>query len=191
MNDNKIKLPQQRGPWLKLSSAEVYDNPWVTVTHETVTTPGGTEGIYGNIHFKNRAIVIVPVDEAGNTWLVGQHRYTLDSFSWEVPMGGGPLEVDPLLAAQRELKEETGYSASHWQQLMTLHTSNSITDEEAVVFLATGLMAGEQQLEASEGDLIRKKMPLSAAVAMALNGEVTDALSVAALLAVDRLLLAK
>ena len=188
MSDNKPQLPQQRGPWLKLTSQQVYDNPWITLHHETVRTPGGTEGIYGNIHFKNRAIVIVAVDDAANTWLVGQHRYTLDSFSWELPMGGGPLTVEPLLAAQRELKEETGYSAQHWQQIMRLHTSNSVTDEEAVVFLATGLQAGEQALEPSEGDLVVKKLPLSEAVAMALNGDITDALSVAALLAVDRLL---
>lgn len=123
--------PQQRGPWLRLSAEQVYDNPWISLSHETVITPGGTEGIYGNVHFKNRALAIVPVDEQGNTWLVGQHRYTLDAFSWEVPMGGGPLNEEPLQAAQRELKEETGYSAANWQQLMKLHTSNSVTDEEA------------------------------------------------------------
>lgn len=179
-------LPEQRGPWVKLSQTEVYDNPWIKVSHEEVTTPGGTAGIYGNIHFKNRALAIVPIDKDGNTWLVGQHRYTLNQFSWEVPMGGGPLDADSLEAAKRELKEETGYSARSWQQLLTLHTSNSVTDEEAVVFLATNLEAGQQALEASEQDLELKKLPFSDAVAMALSGEITDALSVAALLAVER-----
>ena len=182
------KLTEQRGPWLKRSSQQVYDNPWIQVCHEEVTTPGGTEGIYGKIHFKNRALVIVPIDEAGNTWLVGQHRYTLNEFSWEVPMGGGALDADPLAAAQRELQEETGYRAKSWQQLLRLHTSNSVTDEEALVYLATDLITGEQKLEASESDLQLKKLPLEQAVNMAVNGEISDALSVAALLAVERLL---
>jgi 8-oxo-dGTP pyrophosphatase MutT (NUDIX family) len=183
---NKNSLPQQRGPWRKLTSTPVYDNPWIRVSHETVLTPGGTEGIYGNIHFKNRALAIVPLDEEGNTWLVGQHRYTLDEFSWEVPMGGGPLDEEPLIAAQRELKEETGYSAHNWQKILTLHTSNSVTDEQAYVYLATGLQSGEQQLEASEGDLQLRKISFQQAVSMAVNGEITDALSIAALLAVER-----
>ena len=180
------KLPEQRGPWLKHSSREVYDNPWINVCHEEVTTPGGTAGIYGSIHFKNRALAIVPIDAQGNTWLVGQHRYTLDQFSWEVPMGGGALDADPLTAAKRELQEETGFTANNWQQLLKLHTSNSVTDEEALIYLASDLVSGAQKLEASESDMQLKKLPFEQAVAMALNGEITDALSVAALLAVSR-----
>lgn len=181
VNNTKLKI----GPWIRESSQEVYDNPWITVTHEQVKTPAGTDGIYGKIHFKNVAIGIVPIDEEGNTWLVGQHRYALDQYSWEIPMGGGPLNEDPLLAAQRELKEETGFSANNWQQLLHLHTSNSVTDEQGFVFVARDLVAGEQRLEDSESDLVVKKLPLHEAHAMVLNGEITDSISVAALLAVN------
>lgn len=173
------------GPWRRLRRQLVYANPWIELSHEQVLTPAGTPGIYGKVHFKGRAIGIIPLDEEGNTWLVGQHRYTLDSFSWEIPMGGAALDEEPLQAAQRELAEETGLRASQWQCLLQLHTSNSITDEAGLVYLAQTLTLGEQQLEASESDLQVRKLPLQQAVKMALNGEITDAISVAGLLAVQ------
>src|SRR5690349_9002788 len=127
------------GPWTCIDSTTAYDNKWISIRHENVITPSGTEGIYGVVHFKNRAIAIVPIDDENHTWLVKQFRYTLNEYSWEVPMGGAPLDEEPLLGAQRELKEETGLSAANWQQLMKLHTSNSVTDEEALIFLARDL----------------------------------------------------
>lgn len=178
--------PKKIGPWTRLSSYCEYQNPWIQVNHEKVITPAGSEGIYGKIHFKNRAIGVIPVDEEGYTWLVGQHRYALDEYSWEIPMGGGGLDQPPLAAAQKELKEETGFSAKNWQQLMKLHTSNSVTDEEAYVFLATGLEAGEQALEATEADLILQRLPFKEAVDMVVKGQITDAISVAGLLFVER-----
>jgi 8-oxo-dGTP pyrophosphatase MutT (NUDIX family) len=122
--------------WQRLNSRVVFENPWITVFEDKVINPGGGENLYGHVHFKNKAIAILPLDEHGNTWLVGQDRYTLGEYSWELPMGGGPHEESPLLAAQRELKEETGLSAANWSELMRLHTSNSITDELAIVYLA-------------------------------------------------------
>lgn len=178
--------PKKIGPWTRLSTYCKYNNPWIQVNHEKVITPAGSEGIYGKIHFKSRAIGVIPIDDEGFTWLVGQHRYALDEYSWEIPMGGGELDHAPLIAAKQELKEETGFSAKNWQQLMKLHTSNSVTDEEAYVFLATDLEAGEQALEATEADLIVKRLPFQDAIDMVVTGQITDAISVAGLLFVER-----
>lgn len=175
------------GPWQRLSRREVYSNPWIRLTHEDVVTPGGTRGIYGKIHFKSRAIGIVPLDENNNTVLVGQYRYTLDEYSWEIPMGGGPLNEDPLLSAQRELREETGMHADEWHRLFKLHTSNSVTDEEGYVFMARRLRKGIQELGNTESDLVTKELPLAEAVKMISRGEITDVISIAGLLAVEKI----
>lgn len=167
--------------WQRVSKEQVYENPWISVSHEKVITPGGTDGIYGVVHFKNHAVGVIPVDNDGNTWLVRQSRYTLDRQTWEIPEGGAPAGSNLLDAAKRELEEETGLRAKNWRPLLSVYLSNSITDEEATVFAATDLYAGEQELEASE-DIVLRKLPLEEAIAMALAGEITDALSVAGLL---------
>jgi len=167
--------------WRKLGSRTVYENDWMEVLEDHVINPGGGENQYGHVHFKNRAVAIVPLDGAGNTWLVGQQRYTLNAYSWELPMGGAPLDEEPLDAARRELREETGLTAGRWTEIMRVHTSNSITDEIGIVFVAEDLVAGEPDFEETE-DLRIRKLPLDAAVAMVNAGEITDAISVAALL---------
>ena len=172
--------------WKTLKSRIVFDNPWMTVLEDRVVNPRGGENDYGHIKFKNRAIAVVPLDDAGNTWLVGQQRYTLGVYSWELPMGGGALEEDPLAAAKRELQEETGLIAEDWQQLMFLHTTNSITDEEGFVFLARDLQQGRTNFDESE-DLQIKKLPLAEAVEMVRNGAITDVISIAGLLRVNEL----
>lgn len=167
--------------WKKLSSRIVYDNPWITVFEDHVLNPGGGENQYGHVHFKNKAIAIVPLDEDGNTWLVGQDRYTLGAYFWEVPMGGAADGEEPLAAAKRELKEETGLTAEKWTKVMTLHLSNSITDEEGIVFVAEDLSEGEPEFDETEKLEIRK-MPMKDALKMVDRGEITDAVSVAAIL---------
>ncbi|MFC3114453.1 NUDIX domain-containing protein [Cellvibrio fontiphilus] len=174
-------INQKTGGWKTKTSAVVYENPWISVTHNEVITPKGTDGIYGVVHFKNTAIGVVPIDDQGNTWLVKQSRYSLDQYTWEIPEGGCPQGESPLEAAKRELEEEVGMQARTWQQLMTMHLSNSVTDEFCVVFVARELFAGTQQLEATE-DIEVKKLPLQEAINMVLRGEITDAISVAALL---------
>ncbi len=167
--------------WKKLSSKTVYDNPYITVFEDHVLNPGGGENQYGHVHFKNIAIAIVPLDENKNTWLVGQDRYTLGAYSWEVPMGGGGCDETPLAAAKRELKEETGLTAQEWTEIMRLHTSNSITDEEGIVFIAEDLSEGKPEFGETEVLDVRK-LPLSEVLEMVNRGEITDAISVAAIL---------
>lgn len=169
--------------WKTLSTKTVYENPWIRVCEDRVINPGGGQNDYGHVHFKNRAVAIVPLDQNGNTWLVGQDRYTLGEYSWELPMGGAPLDEAPLQAAKRELKEETGLTAETWELLMKLHTSNSITDEVALVYVARDLTAGETEFEETE-DLAVKRLPLQDAINMALDGRISDAVCVAALLRV-------
>ncbi|NML67479.1 NUDIX hydrolase [Hymenobacter sp. RP-2-7] len=177
----------QHNPWQTMSSEPKYQNPWIRVREDQVINPKGGPGIYGVVSMRNKAIGIVPVDAEGNTWLVGQYRYTLGEYSWEIPMGGGPVELDILESAQRELREETGLLAARWTRIARLHTSNSVTDEEGFVFLAEDLTQADWEPEETE-DLRLWKLPLAQAVALALDDTITDAISVAGLLKAERVL---
>lgn len=176
-----------KNPWTTLSGEEKYENRWIKVTEYQVINPGGGRGIYGKIHFKNKGIGIIPVDDEGNTWLVGQYRYTLNEFHWEIPEGGAPLSEDPLKAAQRELKEETGLTAKKWTRLLRMNTSNSVTDEECVIFLAEDLQQGDSELEDTEADLKVRKIPLKEALDMVVRGEISDSMSMMGLLMLGRM----
>jgi len=180
-------MSKKLGPWQQLSCWQVYENPWLRLEHHEVKTPANTDGIYGKICFKNIAVGVVPIDDEGYTYLVRQYRYPLEEFSWEIPEGGCPLTSAPIAAARRELLEETGLSAARWFKLQDLHTSNSVTDECAVVFIAAGLSQGQQALEVTE-DILVERVLLTDAVAMALDGRITDGISVAALLKIYVLL---
>jgi 8-oxo-dGTP pyrophosphatase MutT (NUDIX family) len=174
-------------PWKTLTSRTVYDNPWIRVDEHDVINPSGGKSLYGKVSFKNKAIGIIPIDDEGNTWLVGQYRYPLNQYSWEIPEGGGPLGIPPLESAQRELREETGLTAKRWELILRMHLSNSVTDEEAFIYVAEELEQGEYELEETEADLVVKKLPLREAVQMVMNGEITDSISVAGLLKLAKL----
>jgi 8-oxo-dGTP pyrophosphatase MutT (NUDIX family) len=167
-------------PWLRQGSRDIYDNPWIRVREDRVIRPDGQPGIYGVVEFKSWAIGVVPVDDHGDTFLVGQYRYTLDVYSWEIPEGGGDPARAPIESAQRELREETGISADRWTYLGEAHLSNSATNEVGAVFLAEGLTFGAAEPDGTE--LLRVwRLPLARAVEMAMTGEISDALSIVGL----------
>lgn len=178
---------QTVSPWQTLNSETRYENPWIQVRHEEVINPGGGRGIYGVVSFKNMAIGVVPVDGEGYTYLVGQYRYTLNAYSWEIPEGGGPMNEHPLNTAKRELLEETGLVAKQWTDLGMIHTSNSVTDEYGFIYLAQDLTQGTATPEETE-DLHVWRLPLTEAVAMCMRGEITDSLSLAGILKTARIL---
>ncbi len=182
-----MSKPPKPNPWKKISGKKIYDNPWITLNEDQVINPGGGENIYGKVHFKNFAVGIIPLDENNNTWLVGQWRYSLNAYSWEIPMGGGPIDVDLLQSAQRELKEETGLTAQSWELFLKMHTSNSVTDEVGYAFVARDLKQGETAFEETE-DLDIKKLPFAQAVDMVMSGSITDSLSMIAILKLARLI---
>lgn len=177
----------EKNPWTTLSTQKIYENRWIKVDEHQVLNPAGGNGIYGTVHFKNKAIGIVPIDEQGNTWLVGQWRYTLNARSWEIPEGGGPLDGDPLESAKRELKEETGLTAARWKLIVRTHLSNSVSDEEGFIFLAEGLTQGKSELEDTEADMKTWKLPFREALQMVIDGRITDSLTMMGLLAVARM----
>jgi 8-oxo-dGTP pyrophosphatase MutT (NUDIX family) len=168
--------------WKTLSTEDIYDNPWIKLEEHQVINPGGGRGIYGKVHFKNTAIGIIALDKDDNIWLVGQHRYPLNEWSWEIPEGGGPKGVEVLESAKRELKEETGLVAEKWTVIQRAHLSNSVSDEEGFVFLAEELKQENLELEDTEADMKVWKLPFSNALQMVIDGKITDSLSVMGIL---------
>jgi 8-oxo-dGTP pyrophosphatase MutT (NUDIX family) len=169
--------PVPTGPWTRKTRRVAYENPWITIWHDEVTRPDGEPGIYGVVHFANLAVGVLALDEADRVLLVGQHRYALDEYSWEIPEGGVPLDETPLAGAQRELREETGMDAATWREIGRSHLSNSVSDELAVLFVATGLTAGVATPDGTEALDIRW-LPFDEVLAMTLDGRITDALTV-------------
>lgn len=170
-----------KNPWVTLNSEVKFETPWLSVSKYDVLNPAGKPGLYGVVSFKNLAIGVLPLDKDHNTWLVGQWRYPLKQYSWEIPEGGGPFSEEPLTSAMRELKEETGLVAKKYSELCRIHTSNSATDELAIIFLAEDLELTEAEPEETE-DIEVRKIPFAQAFEMVMNGEITDSLSMVAIL---------
>ena len=173
--------PGRSNPWATLGSRSVYENPWIAVREDRVLRPDGKPGIYGVVHFKSHAVGVLPVDRQGRVWLVGQYRYPLGRYSWEIPKGGGHGEESPEETARRELREETGLVGGDWELIATTHLSNSVSDEIARVFRATDLVPGPSAPEGSERLEVRP-VTWDEAWAMLRRGEITDSMSVIALL---------
>ena len=179
-------MNEKQNPWTILDSEVKYENNWIEVVHQNVINPNGGKGIYGTVNFKNIAVGILPIDEEGNTWLVGQYRFPLNEYSWEIPEGGCPDGEEILETAKRELKEETGLIADRWTLISKLHTSNSVCNEVAYIYLAEDLTLSDSQPEETE-QLQVKKIALKDALNMVLIDEITDSISVAGILKVSRL----
>jgi 8-oxo-dGTP pyrophosphatase MutT (NUDIX family) len=178
---NHTNSDTETNPWITHTTEQVYESAWIQVTKSDVTNPAGKPAIYSVVHFKNLAIGVLPLDKDYNTWLVGQFRYPTNEYGWEIPEGGGKKDTDPVDSASRELKEETGIIAKNYDELMRLHLSNSATDELAIVYLATNLSFEEAEPEESE-QLQVKKLHLNEAFDMVMQGKITDAITMAAIL---------
>lgn len=173
-------IDEMHNPWKVVSQREVYNNPWIEVTEFQVLNPSGNPGIYGKVHFKNLAIGVVPLNEKDELVLVGQYRFPLSAYSWEIPEGGGKIGIDPLDSAKRELLEETGLVAHQWEKLIEIHLSNSVSDELAILYLATELEQHEAEPEDTE-ELAHRTITLEDAYQEICAGRITDAMTVAAI----------
>ena len=175
------------GPWTRQSRRIAYDNAWITIWHDEVDRPDGSPGIYGVVHFANLAVGAVVLDADDRVLLVGQHRYTLDAYSWEIPEGGVPAGESPLDGARREVREETGVEADGWREIVRFHLSNSISDEAGVLFAARATSHGTASPEPSE-ELAVRWVPFVEALAMTADGRITDAMTIMGLqrLALER-----
>ena len=180
-------MNEQLNPWQVLEEKKIYENPWIKLTEFDVINPSGGKGIYGKVHFKSIAVGALALDEELNTYLVGQYRFPLNRYTWEIPEGGGAFGVDPVESAKRELLEETGLVATDWTQIVEMHLSNSVSDEYAVIFLARGLKQGTASPEETE-QLQVKKLPFEEVYQMVERSEITDSMSVAAILKVKLML---
>lgn len=180
-------MESKNNPWKVLESKSVYENNWISVEHNSVLNAANNKGVYGVVHFKNIAVGVIPIDNEGNTWIVGQHRFPLNCYSWEIPEGGCPINTSPLETAKRELKEETGIVAKEWSELLKIHTSNSVCNEVGYIYIAKCLTFEESQPEEDE-QLEIKKIPFEKLFQMAMNGEITDSLSLAGIFKLKHLL---
>lgn len=172
--------PDEANPWTVKKKTVRFETPWIRVVENEVIDPAGQPAMYGTVHFRHRAVGVLAIDDEGYTWLVGQHRFPIDRYSWEIPEGGAKEGEDLLAAAQRELEEETGMRARRWTRWFETTLSNSVTDEHATVFLAQELEPGVAKPDATERLRVHR-LPLRDAFALLQEGKIEDVISVATL----------
>ena len=169
----------RRGPWQVLATQTRFETPWIRIDAHEVISPSGNPAQYGTVHFKAHAFGIIPIDDAGRTVIVGQHRFPLDRYCWEIVEGGGRADA-PLQSAARELAEETGLRAGSYLELLRADMSNSVTDECATAYVAWDLRQGEASPDETEV-LTLRWLTFGELLALALEGQITDCLSLAAI----------
>ena len=181
-------MKSHSGAWRIKSGRTVYETAWVRIREYDAVAPTGAPAHYGMVSFRNLAVGVLPLDTDGSTWLVGQDRFVLGQYSWEVPEGGCPLHESPDDTAKRELAEETRLQARQWWPLFSeMHLSNSTTDERAFAWICWGLSDCEEHKQDDTEKLTLRRLPVGEAVQMAVNGQISDALSVVILLKADHL----
>lgn len=179
-----VKKETEKNPWKVIGKKDIYNNSWIKVEHHDVLTPNNDKGVYGVVKFKNWAIGMLPLDEELNTWIVGQYRYPIDQYSWEIPEGGGPVNEPAIETAKRELSEEVGLKAEKWTKIQSFHLSNSVSNEYGELFLAQELTEFDNHPDPEE-ELVVRKLPFKDVFKMVLNGEITDSMSIMAILKVN------
>ncbi len=177
-----------KNPWITLNSEKIYDSAWISLTKHDVLNPNGNPGTYSVVHFKNLAIGILALDKNYNTWIVGQYRYPINQYSWEIPEGGGDRNVAPLLSAKRELHEEAGITANKWTKIQEMYLSNSASDEFCILYIAQELSFGDAEPDDDE-QLEVRKLPFNDLYQMVESGEITDSLTVTIVLKAKLLML--
>ncbi|MEO1039232.1 MAG: NUDIX hydrolase [Pseudomonadota bacterium] len=184
---SQTKTGERRGPWTIRATRIAYENPWMQVIEHDVLRPNGEPGLYGVMHPKQLAIGVLPVFANGDVPLVGQYRFAVEAYSWELPEGGGAFDAEPLDSARRELAEETGLSAAHWLEFLRFDISNSITSERAIAYLAWGLEQGDAMPDETEA-LANDRKPFAKVLAMAMDGRISDGFTLAMMAKADYML---
>jgi 8-oxo-dGTP pyrophosphatase MutT (NUDIX family) len=175
--------------WRIKSARTIYNNRWIIVREYATVAPTGADAQYGLVHMHNLALGVLPIDEDGDTILIGQERFPFGRYSWELPEGGGSIELSPIESAKCELSEEAGLRAANWLPLLEdVHMSNSVTDERAYAFMAWGLSPDRSFAKDSSEELSLRRVSFAEALRMAVSGEITDAFTLVMLFKADHLL---
>ena len=180
-----LPCPEHPDPYTVLDRRLLYESPWVRLREDRFQHRRGAQGQYVVCGFMRTACGVVALDEQDRVVLVGQWRYPLERYSWELPEGGGDAIESPYEAIRRELAEEAGLTAKVWEPLAFFHPSNSSTEEEAFLFLATELSPAEGHHAEDDEELLLHREPFQDCLRRILSGEITDSLTVMALLALQ------